>query len=112
MINVTSKDQLDTVLSSIGNPILIDFYASWCNPCKILLPIFESTVAAETDLEGIKIDVDANQDIAQQYNVRSIPTLILFQNGLEVGRSHGSKSVESLKAWVASKTLKIDDISL
>ena len=80
-IAVTDQDFMDQVIKS-EQPVLVDFWAEWCGPCKALGPIIESLTA---DYEGkarvAKIDVDANQQVAMQYGIRSIPTVMVFDKG-------------------------------
>lgn len=75
------KGQFDTLVNQ-AEPVLVDFYADWCGPCQMMAPVLKE-VAHELNgkLKVIKVDVDKNQPIAQRFGVRSIPTLILFQNG-------------------------------
>ncbi len=79
--------------SLIENKAVVDFYASWCGPCKMFAPIFEE-VANEMDFNFIKVDTDNNSDLARGYGVMSIPTIILFENGSEVKRYIGFMSKE------------------
>nr|WP_298655499.1 thioredoxin [uncultured Flavobacterium sp.] len=82
-------------------PVLVDFYATWCSPCKLLAP---NLVAAKEELgDGViilKIDVDANQDVAAVYQVRSIPTLILFKNGKVLWRQSGVVAADEIVAII------------
>lgn len=86
------KDVLDS-----EKPVLVDFYADWCGPCNMMAPIIEELAS---DLQGKarvgKINVDENQDLAMEYNVMSIPTLIIFKEGKEVKRIVGVRSKEEL----------------
>lgn len=68
--------------SLISNKAVVDFYATWCGPCKMFGPIFEE-LSSDYDFNFIKVDVDKNSDIARKYGVMSIPTIILFENGVE-----------------------------
>ncbi len=79
--------------SLIENRAVVDFYATWCGPCKMFAPIFEE-VANEMDFNFIKVDTDNNSDLAREYGVMSIPTIILFENGSEVKRHTGFMSKE------------------
>ena len=84
-----TKENFDEVINS-GKPVLVDFWATWCGPCKMLAPTIEQ-LAEELKDEVVvaKLDVDQSQDIAIKYQVMSIPTLILFKDGKEVKRSVG-----------------------
>lgn len=82
---------------------LVDFYADWCGPCRMLAPVLEKVAQEVKGKARVgKLDVDAAQRIASSYKVTSIPTLILFNNGKEVGRIVGLKDAETLKQFVLS----------
>lgn len=82
---------VDTFYETIGasDKILVDFWATWCEPCKAMLPILESI--DEEIVEVAKVDVDAEMMLARELGIRSMPTLILFENGQEVSRMIGAR---------------------
>lgn len=81
-----------------GKTVLVDFWADWCMPCKMMAPILNDLASDIPDGNYVaKLDVDKNQATAQKFNVRSIPTLILFKNGKEVNRFVGVKNKDFLK---------------
>lgn len=96
LIKVDTKNFNEEVLNS-DKPVLIDFYADWCGPCKMMAPIIEE-VAKELDgkVKVGKINIDENQDLAIQFNVMSIPTIISFKNGKPDKRFVGVRDKEEL----------------
>jgi thioredoxin 1 len=83
-----NSQNFDQAISS-SEKCMIDFYATWCGPCKAMNPVLES---AETDLgEGkiYKVDVDKNRDLVEKFGIRSVPTFLFFENGEEVNRKSG-----------------------
>ncbi len=85
-------------------PVLIDFHATWCGPCKMQSPILEQLSGEVSDkIRIIKIDVDKNQAIAQRYQVRGVPTLMLFKNGEIVWRTSGVQSKQQLLNVIEEK---------
>ena len=69
--------------------VLVDFYADWCGPCKMIGPVLEEIANENSDIEVVKVNVDNFENIARNYGIMSIPTLIVFENGKEVNKSIG-----------------------
>lgn len=84
-----------------SKPTLVDFFATWCGPCKAMAPVLEDVKSKVGDSANIiKIDVDKNQELSARYNVRSIPTLILFVNGEAVWRAVGLQQGETVESKI------------
>lgn len=100
VVKVTSETFETEVLKS-KEPVLIDFFANWCGPCKMLSPIVDEIAQESEDIKVVKINVDESPDIAMDYRVMSIPTLIVIKDGQEKARSVGfvekAKILELLK---------------
>ncbi|BCJ94520.1 thioredoxin [Anaerocolumna cellulosilytica] len=81
MVHVLSTENFEEEVIKEKGTVLVDLYADWCGPCKVLAPTVEAIADEETGLKVGKMNIDQNPDIAEQYGVRSIPTLLLFENG-------------------------------
>lgn len=88
ILKVTNSNFENEVLSS-EKIVLVDFYADWCGPCKMLLPIIEEIAKENEDIKVVKINVDNEQELAIQYGVMSIPTVVAIKQGEEINRRIG-----------------------
>jgi thioredoxin 2 len=96
-----TDDTFDRVLADAPVPVVVDFYADWCGPCKMMAPIFEKTASERAG--GVlfaKVDTDRNPRVAQRFNIASIPTLIAFHGGRETARRMGALPKSQLDALV------------
>nr|4ULX_A Chain A, LPBCA-L89K THIOREDOXIN [synthetic construct] len=97
VIEVTDENFEQEVLKS-DKPVLVDFWAPWCGPCRMIAPIIEELAKEyEGKVKVVKVNVDENPNTAAQYGIRSIPTLLLFKNGQVVDRKVGAQPKEALK---------------
>lgn len=83
-----------------GELVVVDFFATWCGPCKMISPILEKFASEHPEVKVIKVDVDDFTNIAREYGVSSIPTLILFKNGELVDRKVGFMDYNNLVKWI------------
>ena len=101
VLKITADDFKKEVLAE-SKTVLIDFYADWCGPCKILAPVVEAVAKENTNTKFVKINVDDAQDLAMEYNVMSIPTLVVIKNGKEVNRVVGLVNKSELMGIINS----------
>ena len=93
---VTATDATFTDIVNGEKPVLVDFWAEWCGPCRMVAPILDEIATEHDSIEIAKLNVDENPQVAMQHDVMSIPTLILFQDGVEKKRLVGARSKAAL----------------
>lgn len=102
--NIKKMNSFNQIIKS-DTPVLVDFFATWCGPCQMLIPILKQVKDSLGNRVSIlKIDVDKNQTVASQYQVRGVPTMILFQNGKQLWRQSGVISKEELIKIIVEKS--------
>lgn len=100
-IDVPNAELFDAVTTASSVPVIVDFWAAWCGPCRMVAP--EIKKAAE-HLAGralvLKVDTDANQELGARFNIRSIPTIAVFQNGREINRASGVRPAAAIEGMI------------
>lgn len=95
-VNKVNNDTFAKLVLNNGKTVLVDFYADWCGPCKMLSPIVDQIAGENSDFDVYKLNVDEAPEIAAKYGVMSIPTLIVFKNGQAVGKTIGVQSKQTI----------------
>jgi len=95
--HVTDTDFRAEVLES-EQPVLVDFWAPWCGPCRVVAPVLEEIAGERPDLRIVKLNIDENQQTAANFQILAIPTMVLFRNGAEAKRIQGAMPKKRLEA--------------
>lgn len=103
-----SDDTFESEVLQAEGPVLVDYWAEWCGPCKMMAPAFEkAAVALEPNVRLAKLNTENEQQIAAQFNIRSIPTLVLFKDGKEIARQAGAMMGGQIEQWVESQLSQV-----
>lgn len=95
-----TKDNFNSEVLQSDRTVLLDFWASWCGPCRMVSPVIDEIAEERSDIFVGKINVDEQRDLAAQFGVMSIPTLVVLKNGREVNRSVGAKPKSQILAML------------
>ncbi len=101
-IRLINEEEFNKIVYEEKNTVLVDFFASWCGPCKMMAPILEEVNKSLDDEIICKVDVDENFELSKKFGVLSIPTLILFKNGEEIQKSIGLKNKDFILNMIKS----------
>ena len=97
-ISAVTDNNFQAEVIEAGTPVLVDFWAPWCGPCRVVAPVLEEIASERDDMRIVKLNVDENQQTAAQFEVLSIPTLILFRNGQVATKVVGALPRKRLEA--------------
>jgi thioredoxin 1 len=100
MVNVITNENFETEVIKSDKPVLIDFWASWCGPCRMLSPVIDKIAEERADIKVCKVNVDEQPELAQKFGVMSIPTVAAIKNGKVVNQSVGVRPKEAILAML------------
>ena len=95
-----NRESFEKIIAQDGKTVLVDFWATWCGPCRMIAPVLEEVAKERPDVTVCKVDVDEERDLALEYGVSSIPTLLVFRDGKVVNQSIGAMPKERVLAML------------
>lgn len=100
-MKIISNEKFEQEVLNSANPVFVDFWATWCGPCNVMVPVVEEVAREfEGKVDFVKVDVDQSKELATKYNVMSIPAFILFQNRKVLAQLSGILSKEALRKYI------------
>ena len=96
-----NKENFDSLISN--DIVLVDFFATWCGPCKMLTPVLEELSNDRSLVKIVKVDIDESMDLAKRYGIMSVPTLLLFKDGKLIANRVGFVSKNEIEDWIREK---------
>ncbi len=100
MVTILNDNNFNEIISKSEKKVVVDFFAEWCGPCKMMAPVFESISEKNTDVEFYKVNVDESPLTAQKYGIMSIPTIFVFKNGQPIKKQLGAMSENELNNFI------------
>lgn len=100
MIEHINKDNFKSIVLDSNKLVLVDFFATWCGPCQMLAPVIEDLSKSRAEVVVAKVDIDENIEIARDYNIQVVPTLLLFKSGKVVNKTEGFMDKNSLSDFI------------
>ena len=97
MIKKIEKEEFEKEVLKNSKTVVVDFFATWCGPCQMLMPVLEEIAKERDDFDIIEIDVDKAQELAMEYDIEAVPTMIIFKNGTAIDRLGGYHPKEELE---------------
>lgn len=101
MARVIGTEEFESAVLKADKPVLVDFFATWCGPCKMMAPVLDELSQTYDTFDIIKIDIDESMSLAEQYNIMSVPTFMVFKNGSPAGKAVGMQSKGDLLKLLA-----------
>ncbi|KXZ39910.1 thioredoxin [Alkalithermobacter thermoalcaliphilus JW-YL-7 = DSM 7308] len=102
MVKIITGNQFQSEVENYEGLAVVDFFANWCGPCKMLAPVFESLSEEMQNVKFLKVDIDKDIQLAQRFNITSVPTMIVFKNGKVVDTIMGFRPKEMIKSQIES----------